>query len=196
MAGVFGMVRGKRECKERNSEQTRKSPAHHVRFYYALLRGPLPGFGYNQAMRWMFLFAFCLTAAEVKLGKPLTVASPLPVSKLLAEPEPYVGKTVQVKGRVTEVCQMAGCWTSLVDPETNKMIRVKVNDGEIVFPKDAVGKTAIAEGVLKKFTLTREQALARARHEAEEQGRKFNPASVKGGATIYQIQGSGAVLLD
>ncbi|MCC6394115.1 MAG: DUF4920 domain-containing protein [Bryobacterales bacterium] len=147
-------------------------------------------------MRWMFLFAFCLTAAEVKLGKPLTLASPLPVSKLLAEPEPYVGKTVQVKGKVTEVCQMAGCWTNLVDPGTNVMIRVKVNDGEIVFPKDAVGKTAIAEGVLKKFTLTHEQALARARHEAEEQGRKFNPASVKGGATIYQIQGSGAVLLD
>jgi len=37
---------------------------------------------------------------------------------------------------------------------------------------------------------------ARAKHKAEEQGRKFDPASVKGGAAIYQIQGSGAVILD
>jgi hypothetical protein len=65
-----------------------------------------------------------------------------------------------------------------------------------VFPKEAVGKMATAEGELKKFELTKEQAIARAKHEAEEQGRKFNPASVKGGATIYQIQGTGAVIVD
>ena len=112
----------------------------------------------------------------------------------MAKPEKFVGKTVQVKGKVTEVCQMMGCWMSLNDGE--KSIRIKVNDGDIVVPKDSIGKTAIAEGLLTRIDLTKDQAVARARHEAEEQGRKFNPASVKGGMTIYQINGTGAVLLD
>jgi hypothetical protein len=76
------------------------------------------------------------------------------------------------------------------------LIRIKVNDGDIVFPKDSVGKLAIAEGKLTKLELSREQAAAKARHEAEEQGRKFNPSSVKSGVVIYQIEGAGAVLLD
>jgi len=148
-----------------------------------------------------FTIALFLTAAlsfggEVKLGKPLTLKSATGVSEVLDAPEKYVGQTIQVKGKVTEVCQMMGCWTNIVDPATNKMIRVKVNDGEIVFPKDAVGKSIVAEGVLKKIELTKEQAIAQAKHEAEEQGRKFNPASVKSGKTTYQIQGTGAVLSD
>ena len=70
------------------------------------------------------------------------------------------------------------------------------DDGDIVFPKTAIGKIALAEGTLKEFKLTREQMIARARHEAEEQGRKFNPDSVKSGGTIYQIHGTGAIILE
>ena len=55
---------------------------------------------------------------------------------------------------------------------------------------------AIAEGKLEKMELSREELISRAKHEAEEQGRKFDPKSVKAGKTIYQIQGIGAVLLD
>ena len=136
----------------------------------------------------------CL-AGEKKLGQPLHLTSQTPIKTLLATPDSYVGKTVQVKGKATEVCEMMGCWTNLVD-ESGKMIKIKVADGEIVFPKEHVGKLVIAEGMLKKMDLTKDQAIARAKHEAEEQGRKFNPASVKSGVTIYQIQGSGAVILD
>ena len=45
-----------------------------------------------------------------KNGKPLTVKEPMALATLLAHPDDYVGKTVQVKGKITEVCQMAGCW--------------------------------------------------------------------------------------
>lgn len=135
-------------------------------------------------------------AAEAKLGQPLTLSKPMPVADLAAKPEDFVGKTVQVKGKVTEVCQMMGCWTMIVDPASGKGMRVKVNDGEIVFPKDSVGKMIVAEGTLKKIELTREQTVNHLKHEAEEQGRKFNQDSVKAGVTIYQIRGTGAVLLD
>jgi len=61
-------------------------------------------------------------------------------------------------------------------------------------PRKPWAKVATAEGALAKIVLTREQAVAMARHEAEEQGRKFNPASIKSGSIIYQIKGSGAVI--
>ena len=140
------------------------------------------------------ILALAAHAGSLKLGKPLTLAQPVPIGAILAEPAEFVGKTVQVKGKVTEVCQMAGCWMALVDPASNALIRVKVSDGDIVFPKESIGKMATAEGKLMKFELTREQAVARARHEAEEQGRKFDPKSVKGGTTVYQVQGVGAVI--
>ena len=141
----------------------------------------------------LLAFPFSIFAAQ-KLGKPLTLDKPMTVADVMANPSPLAGKTVQVKGKISEVCQMAGCWMSLVDGEN--VLRIRVNDGDIVFPKESVGKMAIAEGKLEKMQLSREQMIARAKHEAEEQGRKFDPKSVKGGKTIYQIQGVGAVLLD
>ncbi len=133
--------------------------------------------------------------AETRLGAPLTLREPLTVDQLLASPASWAGKTVQVKGKVTEVCQMAGCWMQLAGTGKNA-VRIKVNDGDIVFPRTAVGKTAIAEGKLNKIEMTREQAIARAKHEAEERGTKFDPASVKSGNTIYQVQGAGALILE
>ena len=53
--------------------------------------------------------AACAMAAE-KFGKGLTLDKPIPVATILASPDQYVGKTVQVKGKVTEVCEMMGCW--------------------------------------------------------------------------------------
>ncbi len=136
----------------------------------------------------------CL-GAEVQLGKPLALQKTTSVAEVNAKAADLVGKTVQVKGKVSEVCQMMGCWMQLVDND-GAGIRIKVNDGDIVFPKYSIGKTAIAEGKVGKIQLTKEQAVGRAKHEAEEMGRKFAPASVKGPVTIYQIQGTGAVLLD
>ncbi len=140
------------------------------------------------------LTVVCL-AAEVKLGKPLTLKEPVSVAAVMEKPDAWVGKTVQVKGKVTEVCQMMGCWMNLVDAASGKSIRIKVNDGELVFPKDSPGRMAIAEGKLSKQELTREQAIAQAKHEAEEGGRKFDPKTVKGPVVTYQIQGTGAVIL-
>ncbi len=142
------------------------------------------------------LYGALAFAADVKLGKPLTLSEPKSITDVLAKPEALVGKTVQVKGKVTEVCKMMGCWMALIDPATNRTLRLKVNDGEITIPQDAVGKIAVAEGTLTKMELSREQVIARAKHEAEEQGRKFDPKSIKQGETVYQIQGSGIAILN
>ena len=135
--------------------------------------------------------------AEAKLGKPLTLNPPSSVSQVLQNPGEYTGKTVQVKGKITEVCQAMGCWMALADvADGSKTIRIKVEDGDIVFPKDGAGKIAIAEGKLIKHELTRDQVIAKAKHEAEEQGRKFDPKKIKQGSISYEIQGTGAVIVD
>lgn len=141
----------------------------------------------------MALAAALALAAGKPLGKPLTLKRPTPLAEIVATPGKFAGKTVQVRGKVTEICEMTGCWMNLIDP-AKQSIRVKVNEGDLVFPKTAVGKMATAEGTLVKMELTREQMTARARHEAAEQGRKFNPASVKSGGVVYQIAGVGAVV--
>lgn len=141
----------------------------------------------------VLLTACSLFAAPKKFGK-LTLKQPSPIAQVNAAPENFEGKVVQVKGKISEVCEMMGCWMLIVDPETGKNIKIKVKDGEMVFPKDSVGKTAVAEGKLVKIALTQEQAIAQAKHEAEEQGRSFDPASITGPVVIYQIQGSGAVI--
>ncbi len=150
-------------------------------------------------MRLLCTLALAVSAAcagEVKLGQPLTLKQQVPIAQLTARPDAYVGKTVQVKGSVRDVCRMMGCWMELVDEASGKGIRIKVKDGEIVFPPEAIGKTAVAEGKLAKLVLTKEQAIAQAKHEAEMNQRKFDPASITSGATIYQIQGTGAVILE
>lgn len=142
-----------------------------------------------------FLLAALCFAADANLGKPLTLKTATPISDITANPGPLVGKTLQVKGKIIEVCQSMGCWMMLVDPGTKAAIKIKVKDGEIVFPKDSVGKMAVAEGTLAKIEMTKDQAIAQAKHEAEENHKKFDPASVKGPVTTYQIQGTGAVIL-
>ncbi len=136
-----------------------------------------------------------LLAAETRLGKPFALPESVTVDQLMAKPDGSVGKAVQVKGKVSEVCEMAGCWMQL-NGTGKTAVRIKVNDGDIVFPKEAVGKMAVAEGTLKKIEMTKEQAVANAKHEAEERGVKFNPDSIKSGKTVYQVQGTGALILE
>jgi hypothetical protein len=135
-----------------------------------------------------------LSAAEIKLGKPLTVREPLTVAAVLAKPADFVGQTIAVKGKIAAVCQEMGCWMELSN-DAGQVLKVKVEDGEIVFPKDGAGKMAIAEGKLTKSELTKDQAIAAAKEEAKDKGKTFDPASVTAGKTSYQLQGSGAIIL-
>ena len=137
-----------------------------------------------------------LSAAELKLGKPLTLKDPVSVSTLLAHPDDYSGKTVLVKGKISAVCQMMGCWMDLTDAGGTQRIHIDVGHDSFQIPKDASGKTVLAEGRFTKSELTREQAIERAREEAADSGRKFDPTQIRSGTTIFEIHGTGAIILD
>ncbi len=73
-------------------------------------------------------------------------------------------------------------------------IKVKVVDGEIVFPMEVKGRLARVEGIAEEMKLTKEQAIRMGTHQAEEQGSTFDPASVTGPVNFYRLRGLGAVI--
>jgi len=127
-------------------------------------------------------------------GEPLTGKEITKISVLLAEPDGYVGKTVRVEGVITGVCERRGCWVSLASDEEFQELRIKVDDGVIVFPIESKGKKAIAEGIFTKIEMSLDDTVAYRKHQAEEHGEEFDPASVTEPLTYYQIKATGAVI--
>ena len=151
-------------------------------------------------MKRIVLFLLTLTLsipalqAETKtFGAGVKEPETTSVGKMLAHPEAYVGKTVRIEGQVVDVCPMKGCWMELEERDGGARMRVKVDDGVIVFPVDAKGKTAVAEGTLEAINMSREQYVGWLQHLAEERGQPFDPKTVgEGPFKIYQLRGTGA----
>ena len=135
---------------------------------------------------------FAFGDAKDKYGKEITLDEKTNISDILNSPESFLDKTVLVEGEVLDVCPMMGCWIELKSDEEVGKIRVKVKDGEIVFPKEAKGKMATVEGKVYKIELTEEEAIEYFSHEAEETGNEFDPTSVDDPVTLYQVKGIGA----
>ncbi len=129
-----------------------------------------------------------------KYGQGVTLAESVSVSELAANPEKYAGRRVRIEGEVEDVCQMAGCWFTVKSDAPGKTMKFKVTDGVMVFPQTAKGKWAVAEGMVRKMVLDLEATKKVLKHEADEQGRPFDPASVKEPMTIVRIDGLGAVI--
>ena len=126
----------------------------------------------------------------------MTLTETTAVAEILDHADAWVGKRVRVEGVVSDVCEMAGCWLELraADQANDaRVLRVKVNDGELVFPKSSRGRRAIAEGTVEAQELTRAAYETHLQHIADEQGREFDPQSVGDGPyRVLQIKGSGA----
>jgi len=125
-------------------------------------------------------------------GAGLSLNQTTPLTEILSNPDNYVGQQVQLKGLIVDVCEMRGCWLYIAGDQPFEKIRVKVVDGEIVFPLEARGKQGTVEGVVEKFVLTREEVIKNRQHHAEERGESFDPATVTSGETVYQLRGTGA----
>lgn len=125
-------------------------------------------------------------------GQGLSLSEETAISSIIDNPATYVGRQVKVSGLVIDVCSRRGCWIYLAGDRAYEKIRIKVTDGEIVFPMEARGKTAVVEGIVESMDLTREEVIARRKHHAEETGEAFDPASVTSGETVLRIRGLGA----
>jgi hypothetical protein len=84
----------------------------------------------------------------------------------------------------------------LASDKAFETIKIKVKDGEIIFPLESRGKSALAQGKVEKIELSMEQTLKYLEHHAKEENKAFDPKSVKEALTIYRIRGTSARILD
>jgi hypothetical protein len=166
----------------------------------------------------LFSMILCCTIGLVAAGEStaygdgVTIEDPVPVETLLGSPDEYLGERVRVDGVITGVCKKRGCWMQVTDPETGNGVRIKVDDGVIVFPYTAMGKKASAEGVFDAIVLSPEQVKARAERQAAEHAHAPGESCDKGGPKrdgsgqgagcdapvhdnrVFMIRGTGAVI--
>lgn len=83
-------------------------------------------------------------------GEKLTLADETALTEVIQSPEEFLGQKVKVSGKVVGVCDTRGCWIDLATDD-NQTMRVKVDDGVIVFPMDAKGHNAVVEGEVYKL---------------------------------------------
>ena len=145
---------------------------------------------------WLCLLVVPAVCGAEVYGGGVSVAEPTPIGKILADPDAYVGKTVRIEGKVLDVCPMKGCWMELAGEDGKQSLKVKVDDGMIVFPVTSKGKLAVAEGTVEAIPMTKEQYVGWLEHLAEERGETFDAADVaamgEGPFRILQLKGTGA----
>ena len=127
-------------------------------------------------MKRLIIVTICvvLSAGLLSAGTPegkaygdgVTLEKAVPIKTLLEKPDDYVGKSVRVEGTITGMCKKRGCWMQLNDDEGNA-IRIKVEDGVIVFPYTSMGNKAVAQGVFEAIKLSPEQIAAKKKAAAE-----------------------------
>ena len=129
-------------------------------------------------------------------GAGVTLTDSVSIDALLADPNAFNGKTVRVEGMVLDVCPKRGCWMELAGKEPGHKLKFKVTDGEMVFPMDAKGKVAVAQGVVAVKELTLEETKQYAEYQAKEYGKPYDPASITKPQQIVRLDGTGAVFRD
>lgn len=138
--------------------------------------------------------AFADTCTKTSYGAGVKLAETTPVSAILDQPAAYAGKEVRVEGEVRAVCEMAGCWMELAADDRGRTLKVKVQDGEMVFPVSARGKRALAEGRVEEISMSRDEYVQFRKHAAGEGGGTFDEATLQGPGPfqVYQLAGTGA----
>lgn len=116
------------------------------------------------------------------------------ISTLLDSPKQYLDKDVTVAGTIVSVCSKRGCWMKLASDIKFQTLRIKVKDGDMVFPFNARGEKAYATGKLSPIKLTKEKAIQYLAHLAKEAKEEFDPSSVTGDMTIYQLVPTGVTI--
>lgn len=134
--------------------------------------------------------------AGTTFGAGVKLAEVTPIDTILADPKAYQGKTVRVEGMITDVCPKRGCWFDLAGGGPGKKLKFKVTDGEMVFPADAKGRYAVAEGVVAVRDLSIEESKQHAEYQAKEYGIPYDPASITAPTSVVRLDGTGAVFRD
>lgn len=140
-------------------------------------------------------------------GKGVTLDEAVAIATLLEQPGQWIGKPVRVDGVVTGVCAKRGCWIQVTDPASGKGVRLKVEDGVIVFPPETVGHRVSAEGVFEAVPVPAGSDAPGAHQAAAGEGEpceREGQSKAAAGATcdmpeteakvVYLLRGTGAIV--
>ena len=97
---------------------------------------------------------------------------------LISNKDVFINKEVKIRGLVNEVCPMRGCWLEVMDENGIDKLRIKVTDGDIVFPLSAKGRNIEAEGQFSILTLNKQQAKNWKKHLAAEKGIEIDTSEI------------------
>lgn len=128
-----------------------------------------------------------LMAKPQTFGKKVSKEELTPISELLSNVEKFDKKEVTIKGMVTNVCSMRGCWMEFASDKEYQTLRIKVRDGDMVFPLSAKGKMGYAKGTLHSTTFSKEQLVSFAKKRAEKSGKPADLSKITGPKTYYQF---------
>ncbi|MDP6946515.1 MAG: DUF4920 domain-containing protein [Myxococcota bacterium] len=134
--------------------------------------------------------------AGTKYGAGISLPESISIAELQANVDKYEGKEVRIEGLVTGVCPKRGCWFDMAGEKAGESMRFKVKDGVMVFPMEANGKYAVAQGVVRKMPKTLEQSKQWAAYQKKEYGADLDPESITEPITIVRLDGSGAMIRD
>jgi hypothetical protein len=127
-----------------------------------------------------------LAAGQTKLGTGVSLKETTAIKALVEQPAAYVGKTLRVDGVATAVCSHMGCWMAVAaeGDVQGPTVRLKVEDGVIVFPVTAKGRKVSAEGVFEAVGASpeaNEAAGEHAKHDAKA-------------SQTHQLKATGAII--
>ncbi|MEO8211462.1 MAG: DUF4920 domain-containing protein [bacterium] len=99
------------------------------------------------------------------------------------------GKTILVKGSVSDVCQAMGCWMIMSEGKNN--VRVKT-DHNFFLPKDIAGSNAVVIGTFKSTKISEEDAK---HYNEESKNPTMKTEDISGTQDAYEIEAIGIKIL-
>jgi hypothetical protein len=79
-----------------------------------------------------------------KFGGAITEKTSTSLDALVKEPEKFAAKTVRTEGKVSAVCEHAGCWMEIAD--ASGKAHIKMAGHAFTVPRDSAGHHAIIQG--------------------------------------------------
>jgi hypothetical protein len=101
---------------------------------------------------------------EDKAGVDVKVDAASTLSLETAMQQDNLNRKIRLQAKVEDVCRVKGCWVVLTDGKNT--MRVTFKDYGFFVPKDVVGKTIVADGIITETIISE----ADAQHYAEDAG--------------------------
>jgi len=141
-------------------------------------------------------FTTSILAKTLTFGEAVDEGSVTNISTILESPVEYLDQKVTVSGMIVGVCSKRGCWVELASDAKFEKLRIKVRDGDMVFPMTAKGKQAFATGTLTEIKLDLEQTRRYKMSLAKRNGDTLKVDDITEPMAIYQLSPIGVKILD